>query len=321
MKRNVVVAEEMAVSCANFNNEGESQVNEQSKGNAYLTVDLNARTEETISANETSLEKKERTYRCVHGNVRVLCVTCAGLSESDLKRWNRVRTRARHIKRCGTRLVSYSYTRIAESDCVLVSSPEIADCYECCYCQDIIEWDDLKSLKTCPSCGEPVQLSDEFFQPTQFSPAIGTGTKAVTHIRNSFSGAGSGESSVRDLYTDPNSRFQKGGTGHIRLPLDATRETRANPPEWLPNRELFLKTLRCRRALRAERILSGFYLNEERDTQIAAAIGWTKDAVKKERKTLIQTGDDFFRLGLEECPPCPAIFEGARTTKRHLTES
>src|ERR1700751_142564 len=136
MKGFAEVAAGMAVSCSNLNNEGESQVNEQSKGNANLTVDLNARTEETISANETSLEKKERTYRCVHGNVRVLCVTCAGLSESDLKRWNRVRTRARHIKRCGTRLVSYSYTRIADSDCVLVSSPEteIADCYECCYC-------------------------------------------------------------------------------------------------------------------------------------------------------------------------------------------
>ena len=197
MERNVAVAEEMIVSGTNFNNDGELQVNEQSNETTCLVLGQiqHKPIQEIAPAQETPLELKERAYRCPHGNARLLCLTCAGLSESDAKRWNRLRTRARHIKRCGTRSVSYSYTRIAESDCVLVSSPETerGDCYECCYCQDIIEWDDLKSLKTCPSCGEPVQLSDEFFQPTQLSPAIGTGRKAVTHMGNSFGEAGSGE--------------------------------------------------------------------------------------------------------------------------------
>jgi hypothetical protein len=114
---------------------------------------------------------------------------------------------------------------------------------------------------------------------------------------------------VRDLYCDPNSGFQKGGTGYLRIPLDAPRKTRTDAPEWIPDRGIFIHNLRPRRAARAERILCGFYVDGQTDKQIADAVGWSKDAIKKERYALIRRGNDFFRIPAAKRPPCPAIDE------------
>jgi hypothetical protein len=116
---------------------------------------------------------------------------------------------------------------------------------------------------------------------------------------------------LSDLFTDPNSRFQEGGTGYLRIPLDAPRtDRRADAPEWLDCRESFLRTLRKPRAERAELILQGFYVEEKTDEQIAEAVGWAKDSIKKERKHLINEGNNFFRVSAAKHPPSPAITEG-----------
>jgi hypothetical protein len=114
---------------------------------------------------------------------------------------------------------------------------------------------------------------------------------------------------VCDLYSDPNSGFQKGGTGYLRVPLDAPRNTKADSPEWLLDRELFFQTLSPRRAVRAERIFCGFYINGQTDKEIACAVSWTKDALKKERYALRRKGNEFFRSLTARRPPCSAIDE------------
>jgi len=115
------------------------------------------------------------------------------------------------------------------------------------------------------------------------------------------------DATIKDLYADPNSRFGPGGTGFLRTPLDAPRGTRAEAPEWLDRRDGFLQTLKQSRPERAERILCGFYVESKTDEEIARAEGWTKDAIKKERKDLVREGNDFYQLLETKHPPSPAI--------------
>src|SRR5262249_23434926 len=140
----------------------------------------------------------------------------------------------------------------------------------------------------------------ERFQAAQFSPVIGEGAK-----RKEYKDAkpilkaprSKGAKTLRDLCNDPNSRVQKGGTGYLRKPLDEPRSTRADAPEWFHRREGFFKTLSAKRAVRAEQIFSGFYIDKRTDRQIAEAVRWSKDSVKNERADLIRMGNRFFCEG------------------------
>ena len=153
-------------------------------------------------------------------------------------------------------------------------------------------------LSKCPHCGGAVVAVAEPFQTTQFSPHIGGGAK-----RMAYAGAepirkaprSDEAKKLRGLYGDPNSRFQAGGTAYLRIPSDEARSTRADAPEWLHRRQDFFKTVNAPRAVRAEKILGGFYLEGKTDSQIAQTLGWTKDAVKKERADLLRLGNRFFR--------------------------
>jgi hypothetical protein len=98
--------------------------------------------------------------------------------------------------------------------------------------------------------------------------------------------------------------------GDLRVPRDAPRKARSDAPSWFDSRHIFFDTLRGSRRERAERILYGYYINQETDRSLAAAEKWAKDAIKKERKELIAKGTAFFeKLGTEH-PPSPAIYEG-----------
>jgi hypothetical protein len=109
---------------------------------------------------------------------------------------------------------------------------------------------------------------------------------------------------IKDLYFDPNSRFQKGGTGYLRIPLDEPRNTRADAPEWFHRRDDYFKTLKTSRAARAEQIFCGFYLDDKTDRKIAETLGWRKDSVKKERTDLLRRGNRFFgNFGQVKHPP------------------
>ena len=179
-----------------------------------------------------------------------------------------------------------------------MAKSEISDWYRCLKCERINEVPSKDKLTQCPHCGGAVVAVAEPFQATQFSPHVGSGAKRTEYedappIRKA---PRSEEARIlRDLYRDPRSGFQKGGTGYLRVPLDEPRNTRADAPEWLCRREDFFKTLRASRAIRAEQIFSAFYLGDKTDSQIAETLGWTKDAVKKERADLIRMGNRFFR--------------------------
>jgi hypothetical protein len=119
------------------------------------------------------------------------------------------------------------------------------------------------------------------------------------------------------LFSEPNNRFQGGGTGYLRIPLDAPRKTRADAPPWFECRASYFRTLRTRRAVRAEQILSEFYACAKTDAQIAGTLGWKKDSVKKEREELIRRGNRYFQnLTRVEHPPKPAINEEAEESRR-----
>ena len=180
---------------------------------------------------------------------------------------------------------------------------EVSDWYRCLKCERITEVPNKDELTKCPHCGGTVVAVAEPFQTTQFSPRIGGGSK-----RTAYAGAAPAPKAARfegrkittaeiikDLYNDPNSRFQAGGTGYLPKPLDEARSTRADAPDWFRRREAFLKSLKPNRAARAERILSAFYIGGKTDRQIAETLGWTKDAVKTERADLIGLGNRFFR--------------------------
>ena len=183
-----------------------------------------------------------------------------------------------------------------------VAKSEISDWYRCLKCERITEVPSKNELTECPHCGGAVVAVAEPFQTTQFSPHIGGGSK-----RKAYAGAAPAPKAARfegrkittveiikDLYRDPNSRFQPGGTAYLPKPLDEPRSTRAAAPDWFHRREDFLKTLKAKRKGRAEQILSAFYIGGKNDRQIAETLGWTKDAVKTERSDLIGMGNLFF---------------------------
>lgn len=277
---------------------------------------------EKVLARETDTEKKERSRRCQHRENRHLCLKCAGLAEGEIKKWNPHRTKEQHIYRmstlCRSGAKSHSVVTISQKDCDLVSRPantvstnKISHWYQCLRCEHITEVAAMKDkLTLCPTCGGPITSIPEPFQRGQFSPFIGNGATeedyggAASHIRMRHTEEEEIEVAMRlDLFTDPNSRVQRGGTGYLRMPLDAPRSTRADAPEWFDCRESFLQSFRKSRSERAERILNGFYVEEKTDEQIAEELGWTKDAIKKERKQLLGKGNDFFRLLAAKHPP------------------
>jgi hypothetical protein len=253
----------------------------------------------------------KRSDRCQHGAIRSLCGNCAGLSEDEIGTWRKYRTNERPILRIGPK--QYRNVLISGSDGVLVSRPSntipswvISDWYECRACWRIAEVPSSNDLLTkCPDCGGAVIPVAEPFQTSQFSPFIGIGARS-----EAYAGAepmpktlSEEAAQLQDLFSDPNSRFQEGGTGYLRIPLGAPRKTRVEAPAWFDCREDFFKTLKARRAVRAEQIFRGFYIDDKTDTQIAEAIGWKKDSVKKERVDLIRRGNRFFETRPNEPPP------------------
>jgi hypothetical protein len=121
------------------------------------------------------------------------------------------------------------------------------------------------------------------------------------------------------LFDDPGNRFQRGGVGYLRIPLNAARTRRRNEaPEWLNRREEFISTLSEDRGARAERILSAFFLDHRTDVEIAGEVGWTRDAVKRERRTLVLMGKAFFERQAPQHPPSPAVSEGVEVAPASL---
>jgi len=242
----------------------------------------------------------------------------------EIEHWKDYRSYERPIiRRAGSG--RYIDVKISGNDCVLtsgretkISKSEISDWYECLTCGRINEIAASKGkMIECVHCHGAVVPVGEPFQPFQFSKDIGNGAgrRQYTDAKPIHNSPRSQESAIlTDLYADPNSRFQKGGTGYLRVPLDEPRNTRADVPEWLHHRDDYFKTLKASRAARAEQIFCGFYLSDKTDRQIAETLGWRKDSVKKERTVLLRRGNRFFgNLGQPKHPPSPAISEGEET--------
>ena len=217
---------------------------------------------------KTSAEKLEGY--CKHGESRHFCCRCAGLSDIEIEQWKQYRSNERRITR---RVDSNRYivVRISRNDCVLISrhesklsKSEISDWYECLRCGRINEIAASKGRMTeCALCHGAVIPVGEPFQTAQFSPRIHDGAERRAYAdAQPIQKASRSEEAIntRDLYADPNSRFQEGGTGFLRIPLNEPRSTRADVPEWLDQRQDYFKTLKASRAARAEanllRILS-----------------------------------------------------------------
>lgn len=278
---------------------------------------------ERVLSRETPLEKWERGFRCPHAGPRTLCLKCAGLDDNEIKRWRKYRTRGRFVTRG---LLSYVPVTISRADCILasrqqgaVSLSKVSDWYKCRKCGRTTEVENGKQRpESCPQCSGSLISVPEPFQTCEFSPEAGIAAKA-----SDYAGAGPAERPASsetlaialELFLDPNSRVQEGGVGYLRVPLSAPRATRADAPQWIDIRENFLGTLKSSRAVRGDEILRRFYLEDETDTQIAKAVAWTKDAVKKERGTLIRQGNEFFRQRSAKYPPSPAVSE--RGTSHH----
>jgi hypothetical protein len=275
---------------------------------------------ERVLARETPAEKEERALRCPHGDMKSSCLRCAGLSETEIQKWNNHRTKGRFIRRDSGTLNHYIPVRISRADCILVSrqegatSPsEASNWYECLECGRIVEVASGNEKPTdCPTltCNGGFVCVPEPFQTCQFSPEIRDGAKRK-HYADGVPVEKSPLSAeaivTADLFSDPNSRVQQ--VGYLRIPLEAPRSTRADAPEWLDLRGNFLRTLGPNRATRGEQILSEFYLQDKTDTQIAETLGWARDSVKKERSALIKQGNEFFHRQPAEYSPSPAIGE------------
>ncbi len=282
-----------------FDHKGEGQMTEQNRG---TLVERNP-IAKIVFACETPLEKKQRAYRCPHGNITVLCLACAGIAVDDAKKWNLLRSNERHIDSHGPNVDSRICVRISRNDCVLISRSErtvpandISDWYECGVCYKLLEIPASRALTRCPKCGQLVHYIAEPFQRTSFSAYVGNGAGEENYAGAYSKRRNTDGIAARDLYSDANSRFQKGGTGYLRMPLDAPRNTRGDAPDWLPARELFIETLKHSHSQRAERILRGFYHDGKTDKQLAESEGWATDSIKKERHDLVRRGTDFFRI-------------------------
>lgn len=298
-----------------------SSANAQATGERALSFPSKKPLEENRVFSRT-VEDKEWALRCQHRRGRYLCLECSGLAAIDIEKWNPFRTMEKHIYRIpGPRMGNedvFTAVRISRKDCVLVSRPnksvagsQISFWYGCHACNDMIEHSAAKAeLTACPSCAGPIFAIAEPFQPWVFSSEIGNGgTDGETDRLQCGSGHSTVDAVTLDFLTDPNSGFQNGGTGYLRIPLDVARSTRAKAPEWLSSRAEFLGTFKKPRSERAERILFRFYVEGETDEQIAQSMGWAKNSVKKERRQLLERGDNFFRILALKHPPCPAISE------------
>jgi hypothetical protein len=239
-------------------------------------IELSFEVVEAHEVNEGSPSARtstKRSLRCCHGNIRSLCVKCAGLPANQIAFWDELRTKEKFIHRRGVGLYSYTAVKIFGNDCVLTSRTHEM----------------------------PVA-----FQDCQFSRKIGAGAAGTGYAGSKpphRQPQSDEEITARGLFLDPNSRVQAGGVGYLRQPLDAPRETRAHAPEWFERRTHFFATLRPRRAARAERIFSEFYLGDRTDRQIADGLRWKKDSVKKERADLLKRGSHFFESAAAKHPP------------------
>jgi DNA-directed RNA polymerase subunit RPC12/RpoP len=110
-----------------------------------------------------------------------------------------------------------------------VAKNEISDWYRCLECERVTEVPSKVELPKCPHCGGAVVAVAEPFQTTQFSPRIGGGAKRTAYAgaapapkaaRSEGKGKIIKDKIIEGLYNDPNSRFQKGGEGYLRVPLD-----------------------------------------------------------------------------------------------------
>lgn len=268
------------------------------------------------------VDKRRRRYLCSHDVPRTLCLECAGLTEHGAEEWNKNRTTERRIRPLYHKLGKYTGVKISGADRSLISRRagsvemgKISEWYECRNCNIVKEVAKGTKVTLCLRCNGTLAPTAEPFQSFQFSPEIGSG--AETH---NYAAAGPSDKCVSkeagiisDLFCDCNNRFQPGGSGYLRTPLDAARKARrAEAPEWLDRRADFIRNLRPTRSARAEQILSAFYLEEKTDTQISPLVGWAKDSVKKERASLIREGNNFFRSLAADNPPRPAIDEKVR---------
>lgn len=250
---------------------------------------------------------------CQHGENQYFCCKCAGLGDIEIEQWKEYWSNERRITRkAGSK--RYIGVRISRNDCVCtspreskVSKSQISDWYECLKCGSINEIASSKGkLAECTHCLGPVILVVEPFQIAQFSPRIHDGAgRSVYADAEPIQKPSCTEAAltIRDLYAHPNSRFQEGGTGYLRIPLDEPRSTRADAPEWLHRREDFFKTFKASRAARAEQIFCEFYLGNQTDRQIGETLGWRKDSVKKERAAVLRSGNRFFGVCGSQIPP------------------
>jgi hypothetical protein len=213
---------------------------------------------EKVLARETSAEKRERGFRCQHGDIRVLCLRCPRLPAEGIEHWKKYRTRERRIRPSIPR-GNYVPVRISTNDCSLitrspngVSEREISDWFECVDCGRTYEVAaNRNGLAECPNCkGKTVSIAEPF-QATCLSPDLVPEGRDRDQDEDEDQEDGSQrpkrrprsveEAQVIDLFNDPRSGFQPGGTGYMRQPLDAPRETRAESPEWLHRRADFLR--------------------------------------------------------------------------------
>jgi hypothetical protein len=228
--------------------------------------------EERVLARETRTEKKERALRCPHRDNRSLCPKCADLSASEIEKWNLRRTKERRVRPRWLSLNQYNRVKLASNDCCLVSRPPGG------------------------ALAAAIRNFGEGARGGDYADA-----RPARRVPNSEEAA-----NARDFFMNSN-----GGVviGNIRTPLDAPRGTRADTPAWIEQRGRFLQTLTKARSKRGERILRGYYVEEQTDQQIAECVGWSKDAIKKERKMLVEKGEEFFGVLATKHPPRAAIGE------------
>jgi hypothetical protein len=276
---------------------------------------------EKILDRGTALEKKELALNCEHGNKETLCRRCAGVSDIDYKALKRHITKERRIASRGSYRREYVPVKIARNDCFGVSRAAGAQArnHECVNCHEAMEIVPGKKEPRCPKCAGPMAPI-----PEQFSRYPGITIQNYEGSETTQRGPYSEEAeTARELFNDPNSRFQKGGVGHLRIPAAAARNTRADAPEWLDYRQVFIATLKPSRAARAEVILAGFYLENQTDTEIGQILDWAKDSVKKERAILLKQGNAFYaarsarRFRMAAKRPLRAAYKGRTKISAH----
>ena len=202
---------------------------------------------------------------------------------------------------------------ISGNDGVLVSRPSntipnrvISDWYECLVCGRIAEVPGSNDLLTnCPDCDGaliPVARSRSRLLSSLLLLALGPDRRPMRVRSQSEDSLGEAAPIARLVQ-----RAQQQIPGRrnslprlVWVPLGKRGRMR---PHGSTIREDFFKTFRARRAVRAEQIFREFYIDDKTDTQIAGALGWKKDSVKKERGDLVRRGNRFFGVCNAQTPP------------------